>query len=146
MPTKIHEYFAGLVREHLRKQIFKPRGNSLSTVSFLNELIMEGSPLFKSEESKSSHSPDIHISHSRAKFPAIVVEVTHSQSRKNLLRVAHEYMHDFRGNVDTIFGISTVYKSRQATIDVWKTMVNQNVAKQLHIVQSEVCMLRTTRT
>lgn len=144
MPSKIHECFAGKVREDLKSQIQQLRQEFLQVpqvTKFCDDLESDGSPDFHSKDGNSSKSPDIHITHRRAKFPAIIVEVAHTQTQRSLSKLAKSYFQEYKGNIQMVIGLSTEYHGQEATVNVWQTVRNQsNIVNQAHIVQDQVNM------
>lgn len=136
MPTKIHEYFADFIRRNIERQIVKLSKDFPSAIDFCNSLRIGGSPFFRFRNG-SIHSPDIHVSHRKAKYPTVVMEIAHSQSTKDLAQKAESYIINSNGNVRTVFGLST----KKASLHVWKAWKDSNnVSRAQCIEQSTVCM------
>lgn len=139
MPSKIHESFAGKVRKDLESQIQRLRLEFPNVTKFCDDLESNGSPDFKSIDGRSSRSPDIIITHTKTKFPAIIVEVAHTQSQSNLYKLAKTYFKDYNGNIQMVVGLSTGNHRHEATVNLWQTVRNQNnILKQDHIVRNQV--------
>lgn len=115
MITKTHEYFSGFLRKDIERQIFQLSKDFPTALEFCEALRLEGTP-FNFENGNSSHAPDIHVSHRRAKFPTVLFEIAHSQTKKELSQLAKACMRC--GNVKMVVGLTTGYNHRKATVDV----------------------------
>ena len=93
---------------------------------------------------KSKHEPDSSFWHNDAKYPGVIIEVSYSQKRKRLGRLAEEYLLDSDASVQVVVGLDIEYgrkrshkaTSRKATLSVWRTrMFHTADGDELRVVQ-----------
>ena len=69
-------------------------------------------------------TPDASFGHLSEKYPGVVIEVSSSEKRKNLSRLASEYILGSRAAVRVVVGLDIESKgNKKATISVWKPQV-----------------------
>lgn len=72
----------------------------------------------------SKHEPDASFWHDNGRYPGVIIEVTYSQKRKSLGRLAEDYLLDSDTSVQVVVGLDIEYgknDSRKATLSVWRT-------------------------
>jgi hypothetical protein len=90
---------------------------------------------------KSKDEPDTSFWHDDAVYPGVIIEISYSQKRKTLGRLAEDYLLDSDGSVQVVVGLDIEYgrkgsckstsrkstsrksTSRKATLSVWRTHV-----------------------
>jgi hypothetical protein len=75
------------------------------------------------------HEPDLMFQHKDAAWPGVVIEVSYSQKKKALPRLADNYILGSDGNIRVVVGLDLDYKkSKEASISVWrlKSSTNRN--------------------
>lgn len=76
---------------------------------------------------RSKRSPDEAFSHKHAKFPGVVIEVAYSQKRKDLPKLADDYILGTNGNMKMVMGFDLEYGgSNSAKANVWKPQYTTN--------------------
>ncbi|KAI9761447.1 MAG: hypothetical protein M1840_001791 [Geoglossum simile] len=84
-----------------------------------SRIILEGNPTTDGNES-TKRSPDASFRHVEARYPCLVIETSFSQKRKDLERLAEDYILGSCGTVRMVVGLDIEYKdSRMATVSVW---------------------------
>ncbi|OBT69378.1 hypothetical protein VE03_01139 [Pseudogymnoascus sp. 23342-1-I1] len=89
-PTTSHEEFITSIVEEIQVQL-----KSLQTAfaAFAREIRSSGSASINfADEEYGKHDPDALFRHSKAQFPGVVIEVSYSQKRKDLARLADDYI------------------------------------------------------
>ena len=69
------------------------------------------------------HTPDLTFSHKHAVWPGVVIEVGYSQSPKNLVRLAWDYISDSDGGIQVVICLELHYKDKGANLSVWRPVV-----------------------
>jgi hypothetical protein len=54
-------------------------------------------------------SPDASLAHTDAQYPSIVIETSYSQTRKNLARLANDYICGYDGNIAAVLKFDIQY-------------------------------------
>ena len=91
------------------------------------------------------HQPDAAFQHIKAQYPGVVIEVSFSQKRKDLPRLADDYILGSDRDIRVVIGIDVEYKaSKRATVSVWRPQIVLNDAGEgeLRVVQTltdQVC-------
>ena len=95
---------------------------------------------------KSKHEPDASFLHEDALYPGVIIEVSYSQKRKKLGRLAEDYLLDSEASVQVVVGLDIEYgreASRKATLSVWRAHLAQTAdGDEWSVVQEiadEVC-------
>ncbi|KAH0555676.1 hypothetical protein GP486_006380 [Trichoglossum hirsutum] len=66
-------------------------------------------------------SPDAAFIHINANFPGVVIETSFSQKRKDLPKLAEDYILGSIGNIAVVIGLDIEYrKTKQATFSMWR--------------------------
>lgn len=68
-------------------------------------------------------SPDVSFRHLKEKYPSVIVEVSYSQQRKNLERLADNYIVVSEGDVAVVIGIDLEYRGIEARIMMWRPRI-----------------------
>jgi len=144
MPTTLHGYFITSIVEELQVQLKSIQNTS---AEFAREIRSGGLASIKfSDEEYGKHDPDAQFQHSKAQFPGIVIEVSYSQKRKDLERLADDYILGSDSNIRVVVGLDIEYKSsKKATLSVWRPNVITNEAGEKElvaqlIVANQVCI------
>ncbi len=72
------------------------------------------------------HEPDAVFEHIDAQYPGVVIEVSFTQKKKDLARLADSYILGSEGNIRVVVGLDIEYKtsskdpSKRATISMWR--------------------------
>ncbi|KAH0562081.1 hypothetical protein GP486_003221 [Trichoglossum hirsutum] len=66
-------------------------------------------------------SPDASFRHKKEYFPRIVIEVSYSQKRNDLLYLADDYITESKGNIGMVIGLDIEYRrTKEATVSIWR--------------------------
>jgi hypothetical protein len=127
--TPIHDVFTiSVIREiesQLRQIALDTPSPTISTLANsvvfrgTSRIFLEGDPTTDDNES-TKRSPDASFRHAEARYPCLVIETSFSQKRKDLERLAEDYILGSCGNVRMVVGLDIEYRaSRMATVSVW---------------------------
>ena len=143
MPSFTHEIFITRMVEEIQIQLKSIQGES---AEFAKKIESEGSLTIKFADDYGKHDPDAQFRHSKAQFPGIVIEVSYAQKRKDLGRLADDYILGSDGQIRVVVGLDIEYKSgKKATLSVWRPNIIMNevgekeLVAQL-IVANQVCI------
>jgi hypothetical protein len=132
MPSDLHETFLRKVDGEIQFQLRALAAGTDSTADFARSIDPTGSLRMKFEitsepstETKPlQHEPDASFRHLHAEYPGVVLEVSYSQKRKDLPRLAHDYIVQSNGNIKIVVGLDIEYQgSKKATLSVWRAQV-----------------------
>ncbi|KAI9771579.1 MAG: hypothetical protein M1839_002772 [Geoglossum umbratile] len=80
------------------------------------------------------HSPDAAFRHNEAGYPSIVIETSFPQKRKDLARLADNYILGFYGNIGVVIGLDIEYcGSKRATVSVWESGMSLDEDRTLYL-------------
>jgi hypothetical protein len=88
----------------------------------------------------STHAPDGQFQHLQARWPGLVIEISHSQKRHDLPRLADDYILGSNGNIRVVLGIDIDYGgSKEVTLSVWRPkFISNDAGKQVLVVEQTV--------
>ncbi|KAI9764422.1 MAG: hypothetical protein M1840_008445 [Geoglossum simile] len=145
MPTGRHEILIAGVEDSLWSQLKVIRNGSNKAALFAQKLLLARSTIFYfpvddvPSTADSKHEPDATFLYADAKYPGVIIEVSYSQKRKDLSRLAEEYLSDSNASVRAVIGLDTEYGgkgSRKAALLVWRTRVfHTDDGDELRVVQ-----------
>jgi hypothetical protein len=137
MPARLHETFLINIVEEIKVQLRSIQGPS---AEFAKEISSEGSTTLKFDDKEyGKHDPDAQFRHSKAQFPGVVIEVSYSQKRKDLDRLADDCILGSDGNIQVVVGLDIEYKaSKQATLSVWRPNIITNEAGEEELVSQPI--------
>ncbi len=124
MPTAVHEIFiAGVVQDIVEKlKAISSRDDGAGR--FARDIIHCGSTTITFDDAEyGRHDPDASFSHSRARYPGVVLEVSFSQKRKALARLAEDYILGANGDICVVIGLDVEYSGKRATLSIWRSRV-----------------------
>jgi hypothetical protein len=158
MPTGIHELFIDGVEDAIRCRLKTIRGQSGNAARFAHKVRPARSTAiyFPVENSlsnaKSKHEPDASFWHKDAQYPGVIVEVSFSQKREALERLAETYLLDSDASVRVVVGLDIGYdrnETSEATLSVWRTQIfhtaDGDELRVVKVVADEVRPVRNPR-
>jgi len=84
------------------------------SAEFANEIRPGGSASIKFiDEEYGKHDPDAQFRHSKAQFPGVVIEVSYSQKRKDLERLADDYILGSDSDIRVVVGLDIIKLARR---------------------------------
>ncbi|KAA6408873.1 MAG: hypothetical protein FRX48_07217 [Lasallia pustulata] len=133
MPTDLHEEFITRIVEEVQVQL---KSIQDASAEFAKEIRSRGSASIKfADDEYSKHDPDAQFRHSKAQFPGIVIEVSYAQKRKDLERLADDYILGSDSDIRVVVGLDIEYKTgKKATLSVWRPNIITNEAGEKELV------------
>ncbi|EKD12521.1 uncharacterized protein L3040_009427 [Drepanopeziza brunnea f. sp. 'multigermtubi'] len=134
-PTALHEQYIINIVEEIQAQLISVRDNS---ADFASKIRSRGPASIKSlDEEYTTHDPDAQFRHLNASFPGVVIEISYSQKRKDLGRLANDYILGSESDIQVVLGLDIEDKtSKVATISVWRpNIITNSVGKKERIAQ-----------
>ncbi|KAH8726369.1 hypothetical protein GQ44DRAFT_758681 [Phaeosphaeriaceae sp. PMI808] len=142
MPGTLHEFVGSIItREFIRQLDAIAHSSSLGAV-FAENVEGGGSAEIKfkgNENENGPHQPDASFQHIEAQYPGVILEVSHSQKKQDLPRLADNYILGSNANIRVVIGIDVEYKgSRKASVSIWRPHIGVNNAgeNELSVVQT----------
>ena len=132
MPTGLHELFIDRVEDTIRCQLRAiGRGSGRPAIFAEKVRPARSTRIFfpvdnAPPNTKSKHEPDASFWHVSAEYPGVIIEVSCSQKRKMVSRLAEDYLLDSDTLVRVVVGLDIEYgkkDSHRATLSVWRTQV-----------------------
>jgi hypothetical protein len=125
MPSSLHEYLARQIDGDILGQIRGlKRSSDATTAKLAHEIGSLSSARLKfrvPDQNYDKHEPDASFRRRGSKFPGLVIEISWSQRRLNLPRLAREYIRKSDGLIRTVVGIDVGYRNAaSATLSVWR--------------------------
>jgi hypothetical protein len=76
---------------------------------------------YDKDEKHTKRSPDASFIHIDADFPGVVIKTSFSQKRKDLSRLAEDYIFGSFANIAAVVGLDIEYRgSKKASVSVWR--------------------------
>ena len=140
MPGTLHESFIFLIAQDILCQLQTIGQGSSPSAIFAGNIENSASAEISFEETGyGSHQPDIAFQHFEAQYPGVIVELSHSQKKDELSRLAHEYILGSDADIRVMIGIDVEYKgSKKASVSIWRPRIEVNDAGE-----RELCVLQT---
>ena len=130
MPSGTHEIFTARVVEEINLQLRRLYTDTsrpdLAALAGSIQWCASTDIKFESDLDEdqvcSTRSPDSSFQHSDAKYPCLVIETSFSQKKKDLPRLADDYIIGSHGNIKLMVGLDIEYRgSKRATVSVWQS-------------------------
>lgn len=138
MPSRIHEsLISETVNELIQQLKFIASGKGRSA-EFAQGIKSYNSTTLEFE-GYGKHDPDGQFQHSLAQYPGIVIEVSFTQKRKDLGRLADDYILGSDGDICVMVGINIEYRgTKKVTLSIWRPQVipNENGEMELRAIQT----------
>ncbi|TVY90308.1 hypothetical protein LAWI1_G003603 [Lachnellula willkommii] len=136
MPTFLHEKFIASIVEEIYTQLKLIQGKA---AEFAKEISTIGLASIEfADQDYGKHDPDAQFQHSKAQYPGVVIEVSYSQKRKDLARLADDYILGSDGDIRAVVGLDIEYKaSKKATLSVWRPSIVTNEAGEKELVAAQ---------
>lgn len=140
MPGLLHESLTSYVTEEILRQLRTIAESGRPSADFAGDIDNNASAEISFEDTEyGSHQPDASFQHFNAQYPGVVIELSYSQKKKDLERLANEYILGSNADIRVVIGIGIEYKgSKKATISVWRPEIVLNNAGE-----GELCAVQT---
>ncbi|KAF8848423.1 hypothetical protein BDZ45DRAFT_732937 [Acephala macrosclerotiorum] len=128
MPTRLHESFIGSVARDIDHQLRLIASGNGPSAEFARDVEDDRSSRlsFKiSDNEISRHEPDSSFYHIKAKWPGVIFEISYTQKRPDLAKLAHVYIVESNGTSRAVVGLDIEYKgkrkqTKRATISIFR--------------------------
>jgi len=147
MPSVLHEKLAADIIDEIRQQLRSIASEGGPAAEFAKNIRPNGSGTITFDDSDfGRHDPDASFQHVDAQYPGVIIEVSYSQKRKDLARLAEDYILGSDGNIRVVIGIDVDYKDKSATLSKWQPRFQVNDAGEEELVahqtlSDQVCLL-----
>ena len=132
MPTATHERFITSVVQEITRQLQNLASADSITSDFARQIDACGSTSISFPDGYGRHNPDGSFGHKQAHYPGVVFEVSYSQKRRDLGRLADDYILGSDGNIRVVVGLDIEYQdrgkgkgisSKVATLSMWRPKI-----------------------
>ena len=129
MSSSLHEIIIARVVEDIGMQL-RARASGVGPVADFSRMIRSnGSASITSANPMfGRHDPDASFKHLNARYPEVVIEVSYSQKRGDLRRLADDYILSSDSSIRLVVGIDIGYNSKSATVSMWRLKFQINDA------------------
>jgi len=140
MPSSLHKSLGSYITQELLRQLGTIAQGSSPSAAFARNIENSASAEISFKDTTyGSHQPDASFQHFEAQYPGVILELSYSQKRKDLSRLAHEYILGSDADIRVVIGIDVEYKgSKKASVSIWRPhiKVNNTEEKELSVVQT----------
>jgi len=146
MPSRIHETFLGKVVGDLKQQLTSIASSESPSARFAQNIEADGSSdISFGDPEYGNHQPDNQLQYSHSPYPGVVIEVSYSQKRKMLKRLADDYILGSYGNICVVVGLDIEYGGEEATLSLWRAQITTNYLGEreldaVQVVTDQVCL------
>ncbi len=146
MPTATHERFITSVVQEIIRQLQALASADSITSDFARQIDVCGSTSICFPDGYGRHDPDGSFGHELAQYPGVVLEVSYSQKRRDLGRLADDYILGSDGNIRAVVGLDIEYQgkvksnvsSKVATLSIWRPKITVDGGVEELIAHQEV--------
>ena len=142
----LHEDFKSSIVDDIVQQLRSiAKGNGRAS-EFARRIKHGGSATISFSDSEyGRHEPDALFRHREAQFPGVIIEISYTQKRRDLARIAQDYILGSSGNIRKVVGIDVDYKDKSATLSIWQPQLQASEAGEEELVahqtlSNQVCL------
>ena len=151
MPTAIHDTFCAKVTKEISNQLEQFQNWAASVSEFARQIehfstsrIILPVDTEDGEVMYSRREPDASFGHPKARYPGVVIEICYSQKRRDVVRLADDYILNTDGSIKAVVCIDIDYKqSKRASLSVWRpeyaTVEGKEYFQTTADVDAQVC-------
>ncbi|KIX08396.1 uncharacterized protein Z518_03052 [Rhinocladiella mackenziei CBS 650.93] len=132
MACSVHEYLASSVVVDILQQLRVIARRADSTGEFVKKI--GSAAITFNDPTLSKHSPDGSFRHIEARYPGVVIEVSYSQKRRDLPRLADDYILGSDAEIRAVVGLDLDYRGKRATVSIWRPRIQVNAAGEKELV------------
>jgi hypothetical protein len=153
MPGPLHETFLySVVRAiQCKLRLFAdtdgPSGDFARKVRHFGSYRLDLLGRYKNPRAIIKRTPDAVFVHRDARWPGVIIEVSYSQQKKNLPRLADNYIIGTRGSVRVVIGLDIDYNTKKGTLSMWRPSYVRNeqgrlIFRAAQTIDNQVSSLR----
>jgi hypothetical protein len=140
MPGLLHESLTYYITQEILRQLDTIARSEIPSAEFARDIDNNASAEIDFMDTEyGSHQPDASFQHFEAQYPGVILEISYSQKKKDLSRLANEYILGSDADIRAVIGIDVEYKgSKKASVSVWRPQIRRNDAgeRELFAVQT----------
>ncbi|MCJ1469036.1 hypothetical protein MMC07_007668 [Pseudocyphellaria aurata] len=140
VPSPLHDDLASSITQEILHQSRTIAQSGSSSAMFARGIKSNSTSTFNFyDKAYGPHSPDASFKHRKARFSSVILEVSYSQKRKDLSRLADEYLLGSDARIRVVIGIDVEYRgTKKACVSIWRPHfgVNDVGLKELSALQT----------
>lgn len=147
MPSTLHEEFKSRLVDDVLQQLRSITQENGVASEFAQRITHGGSagvPFHDPADGR--HEPDEQFRYPKVHFPTVILEISYPPKKKDLKRLAHDYILGSNGNIGVVLAIDVEYKGKAAaaTWSMWQPRLQVNSAGEEELtahptVADQVC-------
>ncbi|MCJ1461849.1 hypothetical protein MMC07_000448 [Pseudocyphellaria aurata] len=131
LPSGLHQKVGYYIKQEILRQLGTIAQSGSPSAIFAGSIESDESTTLEFLDTEfrdfGPHDPDASFSHFEAECPSIILEVSNSQKRKDLSRLADEYIVGSDARIRVVIGIDIEYKgSKKASVSIWRPQIGVN--------------------
>jgi hypothetical protein len=141
MPSVLHESVSSEVIAEILHQLKSIASYEDASAKFAQNIMPSGSGEVKFPDPVyGKHDPDASFRYRGTRYPGVVIEISYSKKRRDLSRLADDYILGSDGNIRVVIGLDVEYKCKMATLSVWRPRfsINEDGDEELEAEQTVV--------
>lgn len=138
VPAPVHDLFMAHLKRDILRQIDKIIDGNDSIANLAKGIDSENSTLLPLEDGASRY-PDARFRHVKAVHPGVIIEISNSQTTKDLGYLADQYIVETSGSVKVVVGIKLDYgRTLKAELSLWRPQIVEESGQKRLISRQEV--------
>jgi hypothetical protein len=135
MPSRLHEQLGGDIVRVILEQLGSIASGVGPAAEFAQSIKYTGSLSITFDDPQyGKHEPDASFTHIDAKYPGVVIEISYSQKRKDLPRLADDYILGSDARIRVVVGVDVDYRGKMATLSIWRPQIEINDAGEEELI------------
>lgn len=123
MPAHVHDRHAERLKQGIRGQILKISDSNSSNAELAKAIETDTSASITLLDGTLRY-PDAQFRTRKSLYPSVIIEVSNSQSEKNLAYLADQYIVETIGRVQVVIGVKLDYgTSLKAVLSLWRPQI-----------------------
>ena len=146
MPSRVHEILLASIASNIVQQLYLIAEEKSPASEFAQRIKQSrSSTVTYSDPAYAINHPDDSFLYLNEEFPNVILEISYSQKRKDVARLADNYILGSDGNICVVVGIDIDYKDKSATLSMWRPQIQVNNAGEEELVahqtvSNQVCL------
>ena len=134
MPTLLHNKVAMNIVDGIREQLRSIASGVGKAAAFAQKIDHSPGVIIFDDPDFDRHDPDASFRHYEAKYPGVIIEISYTQKRKDLLRLADDYILGSDARVRVVVGVDLDYRGKMATLSIWRPRIEINDAGEEELI------------